>query len=40
MLQKQVTEAADLRKKMEDQMRDLQTQLKIERDENRNLHKR
>lgn len=40
MLQKQVAEAADLRKKVEEQMRDLQKQLKIERDENRTLHKR
>lgn len=40
MLTKQLEEGLELRKKMEEQTRDLQRQLKTERDENKSLNKR
>lgn len=40
MLTKQLEEGLELRKKMEEQNRDLQRQLKTERDENKGLNKR
>src|SRR4051812_35338599 len=40
MLTKQLEEGLELRRKMEEQTKDLQRQLKMERDENKNLNKR
>jgi hypothetical protein len=40
MLTKQMEEGLELRKKMDEQNKDLQRQLKTEREENKNLGKR
>jgi hypothetical protein len=40
MLTKQMEEGLELRKKMDEQNKDLQRQLKTEREENKNLTKR
>lgn len=40
MLQRQVTEATEVRKKLDEQMKDLQKQLRMEREENRSLNQR